>query len=168
MGYFALSRPRPTKAPNDTKKGGGDAVKRSDDNEAKVGGGGRPKKKGDRKKAGAATDAHKGDDAGAKPKVPAAAGSAAGAAAGAAALKRPRARKERVDEPDCKKFQKYVAIPIAEVGEAEERLWLGQIRAVGTVEGVEMYSVFFEEDGDFLDYDVVQVSILFVILLCKF
>jgi len=167
MGYFAFSRPRPTKAPNDTKKGGGDAVKRSDDNEAKVGGGGRPKKKADRKQAGAATDAHKGDDAGAKTKVPAA-GSAAGAAAGAAALKRPRARKERVDEPDCKNFQKYVAIPIAEVGEAEERLWLGQIRAVGTVEGVEMYSVFFEEDGDFLDYDVVQVSILFVILLCKF
>ena len=157
MGYYAFSRPKPTKPPKGDVDGSRDEGSAAD--EAKVGGGGGRKKAGGKKPAAATvlvTEEHNGDGAGAKKK----------SAAATTAIKRSRQQQERVDEPDCKNFGKWVGIPIAENGEAE-RIWLGQIRAVGVVSGVEKYSVFFEEDGDFLDYDVDQVPILFVILFCK-
>ena len=136
MGYYAFSRPKPPKA-TDTADGANCA---GEGETTKT-----PKKKTRRGKAAPSTtvlNERKDDSACPKEK-------------GAAAAKTPK--QVRVDDSDCKNFGKWVRIPIKEKGDLEERNWLGRIKAVGVVGGVEKYSVYFEEDGDYLDYEVDEV-----------
>ena len=147
------------KTPKGDCKGDGPMDENDADIGVKAAGGSAKKKKGgeSRKRGGDALTVQQNEDSvGPKKK------------ARASPKRHPQSPKVRTDDTDCKKFGKWVQIPIAEKGEKEERMWLGQIKAVGVLGGVEKYSVYFEEDGDYLDYDVEQVPILFVILLCKF
>jgi hypothetical protein len=134
MGYYAFSRPKPPKDSDTTDgancAGEGETTK---------------KKRARKEKAAPSTtvlNERKDDSACPKEK-------------GAAAAKTPK--QVRVDDSDCKNFGKWVRIPIKEKGDLEERNWLGRIKAVGVVGGVEKYSVYFEEDGDYLDYEVDEV-----------